>query len=251
LPPLAGVQAGSKLDTFGRLVPNMSVWKICHDIAAGLSHIHSHGIVHQDIKPSNIFFVTNARFGAMCKIGDFGLAGSIGSSGDGQEGDTRYLPSELLASATRHSSADIFSLGLTLYEIATDEHIEMPSEGPRWHQLRSSDEPKLPACRGDNLQRLLQSMTDPDERKRPTADTILDNETVKAAGYEVDTFLQDYIRDVEEFDKREEERLAVDRAEDQTPRNGHRYTTVRSPSLSMLLPGPPNLFSPPAKIIHS
>mmetsp|Transcript_2272 Transcript_2272/g.4781 ORF Transcript_2272/g.4781 Transcript_2272/m.4781 type:complete len:95 (+) Transcript_2272:110-394(+) len=94
-------------------------------------------------------------------------------------------------------------------------------------------------------------MTDPDERKRPTADTILDNETVKAAGYEVDTFLQDYIRDVEEFDKREEERLAVDRAEDQTPRNGHRYTTVRSPSLSMLLPGPPNLFSPPAKIIHS
>lgn len=252
LPPPTGVQAGSQLDSFGRLVPNMSVWKICHDISAGLSHIHSHGIVHQDIKPSNIFFVTNARFGAMCKIGDFGLAGSIGSSGDGQEGDTRYLPPELLASATRHTSADIFSLGLTLYEIATDEQIEMPSDGPRWHQLRSSDEPTLPACRGEYLQRLLQSMTDPDERKRPTADTILMNENVKAAGNEVDTFLQDYINDVEEYDRREEERLAMDRTEDQTPRNGHnRHSTVRSPSLSMLLPGAPNLFSPQAKGLRS
>jgi serine/threonine protein kinase len=251
LPPPAGVQAGSQLDAFGRLVPNMSVWKICHDISAGLSHIHSHGIVHQDIKPSNIFFVTNARFGAMCKIGDFGLAGSIGSSGDGQEGDTRYLPPELLASATRHTSSDIFSLGLTLYEIATDEQIEMPSEGQRWHQLRSSGEPTLPACRGENLQRLLQAMTDPDERNRPTADTILNNENVKAAGNEVDTFLQDYIKDIEEYDRLEEERLAIDRTEDQTPRNGHRHTNVRSPSLSMLLPPAPNLFSPQAKIVHS
>jgi len=251
LPPPAGVQAGSQLDAFGRLVPTMSVWKICHDIAAGLSHIHSHGIVHQDIKPSNIFFVANARFGAMCKIGDFGLAGSIGCSGDGQEGDTRYLPPELLTSSTRQTSSDIFSLGLTLFEIATDEQIEMPSEGSRWHQLRSSIEPKLPTCRGEDLQRLLQSMTEPDVEKRPTADIILNNEKVKAAGIEVDTFLQDYIEDVEEYDRREEERLAMDRTEDQTPQNEHRYTTVRSPSLSMLLPGAPNLFSPQAKIVRS
>eukprot|EP00536_Pseudo-nitzschia_multiseries_P014102 jgi/Psemu1/310601/fgenesh1_kg.657_\ len=251
LPPPIGVEAGSHLDAFGRLVPNVTVWKICHDISAGLSHIHSHGIVHQDIKPSNIFFVANARFGAMCKIGDFGLAGSVGSSGDGQEGDGRYMPPELLASATRHTSSDIFSLGLTLYEIATDDHIEMPSDGPRWHHLRSCDEPKLPACRGDDLQRLLQSMTDPDERKRPTADAILENTSVNIAGHKVDTFLQDYIRDVEEFDRQEDKRLAMDRADDQTPRNDHRSAAVRSPSLSMLLPGPPNLFSPSAKAIHS
>ena len=251
LPPPAGVQVGSQLDAFGRLVPNMSVWKICHDISAGLSHIHSHGIVHQDIKPSNIFFVANARFGAMCKIGDFGLAGSIGSSAEGQEGDTRYLPPELLTSATRHTSSDIFSLGLTLFEIATDEQIEMPSEGLRWHQLRSAGEPKLPTCRGENLQCLLQSMTNPDVAKRPTADMILNNENVKAAGIEEDTFLRDYIEDVEEYDRREEERLAMDRTEDQTPQTGHRYTTVRSPSLSMLLPGAPNLFSPQTKIVRS
>merc|ERR1712176_609566 len=124
----------------------------------------------------------------------------------------------------------------------------MPSEGLRWHQLRSSGEPNLPTCRGENLQRLLQSMTDPNEAKRPTADMILNNENVKSAGIEADTFLQDYIQDVEEYDRREEERLAMDRTADQTPQNEHRYTTVRSPSLSMLLPGAPNLFSPQTKI---
>merc|ERR1712130_1042833 len=126
----------------------------------------------------------------------------------------------------------------------------MPSDGPRWHQLRSPNEPKLPACRGSNLEQLLQSMTDPNERKRPTADTILENANVKAAGNEVDTFLQDYIKDVEEYDRREEERLAMDRTEDQTPRNAQRHC-VRSPSLSMLLPGAPSLFSPQAKTLRS
>ena len=248
LPPPSGVQAGNQLDAFGRIVPNMTVWKICHDISAGLSHIHSHGIVHQDIKPSNIFLVTNARFGAMCKIGDFGMAGSIGSSGDGQEGDARYMPPELLTSATRHTSSDIFSLGLTLYEIAMDEDIDIPSEGPHWHQLRSSNEPKLPSCRGDNLQLLLQSMTNPDETKRPTADTILENENVNIAGHDVDTFLQDYIKDVEEYDRKEEIRLTDHQTDEQTPRNGQR-STVRSPSLNMLIPAPPTLFSPPAKFV--
>jgi len=254
LPPPSGVQAGSELDAFGRLVPNMTVWKICHDISAGLSHIHSYGIVHQDIKPSNIFFVANTRFGAMCKIGDFGMAGTIGSSGDGQEGDTRYMPPELLTSARRHTSSDIFSLGLTLYEIAMDEYIEMPHEGRHWHQLRSCNEPTLPECRGDNLQLLLQSMTNPDETKRPTAESILRNENVKIVGHKVDTFLQDYIKDVEEYDRQEEERLAVYQTDNETPRNGReskRSYAVRSPSLTMLIPAAPTLFSPPAKYIHS
>jgi serine/threonine protein kinase len=85
-----GVEPGSEMDLAGRALPNMTLWKICNDVAAGLSHIHAHGVVHQDIKPSNIFFTVNVRFGAMCKIGDFGMSGDIGTSGDGQEGDTKY-----------------------------------------------------------------------------------------------------------------------------------------------------------------
>ena len=38
-----------------RLIPERAVWQICHDISRGLFHIHSHGMVHYDIKPSIIF----------------------------------------------------------------------------------------------------------------------------------------------------------------------------------------------------
>lgn len=231
----------------GRSVPTETVWKICHDISAGLSHIHSHGIVHQDIKPSNIFFVPNVRFGAMCKIGDFGMAGDVNTVSDGQEGDARYMSPELLASAVRHASTDVFSLGLTLFEIAADGHVEMPSEGPRWHLLRSNSEPRLPPARGTDLEVLIQSMTNPKETSRPTADEILKKVNVKAAAHAMDTFLKDYIQDVEEFDRKEEERRAREQNEEQTPRNGRQSVAgVRSPSLSMLLPVPPNLFSPAA-----
>jgi membrane-associated tyrosine/threonine-specific cdc2-inhibitory kinase len=247
LPASKDIVAESGGDVSGRHLPNMTVWKICHDISAGLSHIHSHQLVHHDIKPSNIFIVPNSRFGAMCKIGDFGMAGDIGSSSDGQEGDTRYMPPELLSSITRKPSADIFSLGLTLYEVATEHHVEMPTEGPVWHELRSDAAPQLPEFRGNELMQLVKAMTDPCEQKRPTADGILQYKHVISAGHGCDVFLRDYLMDIESYDRLEEERLAFDRNEDQTPRNGsNRSGGALSPSLSMLLPTAPHLLSPVA-----
>mmetsp|Transcript_115143 Transcript_115143/g.321854 ORF Transcript_115143/g.321854 Transcript_115143/m.321854 type:complete len:241 (+) Transcript_115143:168-890(+) len=158
------------------------------------------GLVHHDIKPSNIFFVAHPRFGVMCKIGDFGMAGESGSSADGLEGDTRYMPPELLALGNRHPSGDIFSLGLTIYEIATDEMTEMPSEGPQRHFLRSSIGPTLPKERGVELLQLVQAMTDPNELKRPTANTILKSRKVVDVGHGCDHFLRDYIHDIEAFE---------------------------------------------------
>lgn len=247
LPASTATKAQSERVVSGRCLPNMTIWKICHDVSAGLCHIHSHGLVHHDIKPSNIFLVPHPRFGAMCKIGDFGMAGNVGSSSDGQEGDTRYMPPELLSSISRHRSADIFSLGLMLYEIATEHHVEMPSEGPLWHELRSNASPHLPLWRGLELRQLVEDMTNPREQKRPTADKILQCNEVISAGRGCDEFLRDYLVDIEEYDKSEERKLAMHRNEDQTPRNSsNRSKAARSPSLSMLLPTAPNLLSPVA-----
>ena len=180
------------------------------------------------------------------------MAGEIGTSAEGLEGDTRYLPPELLSSGKRHPRADIFSLGLTIYEIATDVQMEMPSEGTHWHYLRSSHGPTLPSSRGDTLQKLVLAMTDPEDSNRPTADAILHIDRVHAAGQSCDHFLRDYIHDIEAFDQMEEDRLAMDSHEDQTPRNSayRPVMSLRSPGLSMLLTNPPNLFSPPAVRKH-
>jgi serine/threonine protein kinase len=244
LPVIDGNVSGGEADLAGRLVPEKTIWKICHDLAAGLSHIHSHGLVHYDIKPSNVFFIPHGRFGVMCKIGDFGMAGDIGSSADGQEGDQKYMALELLSSGVKHPSADTFSLGLMLYELASDSTFDVPSEGPRWHELRSGQHsPKIPSSRSSDLLQLVRLLLSPGREQRPTAEMILLNGKVGSAGSEPDEFLRDYIRDIEEFDRREQEREGLGNREEQTP-HGPSRVRVCSPSMGTLPPLAPMLYSP-------
>ncbi len=165
--------------------------------------------------PSNIFLVAHNRLGALVKIGDFGMAGDIGTSEDGQEGDTSYMAPELLSSGMRHPSSDIFSLGLTLYELASNLSWDLPSEGPRWQELRQgSHSPDLPRSRSPELGHLIQAMLKPDPTLRPSADVILDQAPqVKLAGNRCEEFLRDYIKDIEAYDRVEEERLAQEQRE--------------------------------------
>mmetsp|Transcript_29409 Transcript_29409/g.33784 ORF Transcript_29409/g.33784 Transcript_29409/m.33784 type:complete len:1278 (+) Transcript_29409:118-3951(+) len=196
-------------DISQRLVPENTLWKICHDVAAGLHHIHSHDIVHNDIKPMNIFFVSHLQLGAVCKIGDFGLAGFKGTVDDGQEGDTMYMPQEILAGSAKHPSGDIFSLGITLYELSSSDSWILPSEGAKWHDIRSGFHcPQIPESRSNVLLKLIQSMINPTYEERPTASQILTKDEVLAAGKKVDLFLTNYVRDVDAFDRAREREAA-------------------------------------------
>ncbi|CAM9352141.1 unnamed protein product [Phaeothamnion confervicola] len=137
---------GSSMGGGGGGVPEATLWKICHDIVEGLYHIHRHGLVHLDIKPSNIFLSGCGRL----KIGDFGMATAYGQpAGEGNEGDTFYLARELLDSDERLPPADMFSLGITLYEIAAG--VELPGGGAAWHNLREGRAPPLPPGRSPTL----------------------------------------------------------------------------------------------------
>ena len=75
-----------------------------------------------DIKPGNILF---SNKGDVLKIGDFGLT-THRSSNLEEEGDCSYVAPELFENKLS-PAADIFSLGATIFEIATN--IEMPRNG--------------------------------------------------------------------------------------------------------------------------
>jgi serine/threonine protein kinase len=211
VPSSFGVENKERQINDDRLIPERAVWQICHDISRGLFHIHFHGMVHYDIKPSNIFFAYNSKWGAICKIGDFGLAGDIGTRDDGQEGDTAYMPSEvLLSSCEKHPSADIFCLGLALYELAASPSWLLPREGDRWHEIRSgTHRPDLPRSRSESLLKLIQAMTHPSFKERPSAESILELKEVKLANATSDSFLSRYITDVERYDLRREKEIEL------------------------------------------
>jgi serine/threonine protein kinase len=205
---MACLESEEGADELKRLLPERAIWQICHDISRGLCHIHSLGMVHYDIKPSNIFFVSNMRLGTICKIGDFGLAGDIGTTDDGQEGDTAYMANELLTSCAKHPGADIFSLGLTLYELAAAATWTLPREGERWHDLRcGSHTPNIPAIRSKSLVLLIKSMLRPNTSERPSAENVSEHADVKPAIAQADSFLSNYVRDVERYDSMREKDL--------------------------------------------
>ena len=93
-------------------------------ICRAVQHAHQKGIVHRDLKPSNVI-VTEADGKPVCKVIDFGIAKTIGGVEGGQADDDRHLtgtpaymsPEQARGDADVDTRADVYSLGVTLYEL--------------------------------------------------------------------------------------------------------------------------------------
>jgi len=104
----------------GRFTPEQAL-AIVPPICEALQFAHEHGIVHRDIKPENLLLDKNGRV----KIADFGIAKIVGTAPTADEkaaGTPRYVAPEQLADPQKADHrADIYSLGVVLYELLTGE----------------------------------------------------------------------------------------------------------------------------------
>ena len=87
-------------------------------IALGLEHAHSRGIVHRDIKPHNVMVLKNGSV----KVMDFGIAQVMNKSSTLTKealGSVHYISPEQAKGSFTDSRSDIYSLGVVMYEMMT------------------------------------------------------------------------------------------------------------------------------------
>ncbi|KAJ0962797.1 hypothetical protein J5N97_027919 [Dioscorea zingiberensis] len=142
------------------------VLEALYQIAKALQFMHEHGIAHMDVKPENIY-IKNGIY----KLGDFGCATLTDRTLRIEEGDSRYMPLEMLNDKYEHlDKVDIFSLGATIYELVKGS--PLPDSGPQFSHLREGKISLLPGY-SMQFQSLLKAMMDPDPKKRPAAKEII------------------------------------------------------------------------------
>lgn len=101
------------------LLPVKDVYRIVIDVAEALNYAHDKQVVHRDIKPSNILY--DPKSGKV-KVSDFGVARIVDNART-QTGDILgsplYMSPEQLKGAKVTNSTDIYSLGVTFYQLLT------------------------------------------------------------------------------------------------------------------------------------
>jgi len=165
---------GASLRSFcGLPAPLREVARYGNQIAQALAAAHKAGIVHRDVKPENII----VRPDGYVKLLDFGLARNFQDGGHTRfAGTLRYMSPEQVRGEPTTSGADVFSLGLILYELSTGVH-PFPAENPLAAAEAIAERvPVTPSRRHPGLPRqwdhLILAMLSKDPASRPAAGQV-------------------------------------------------------------------------------
>jgi tetratricopeptide (TPR) repeat protein len=137
-------------------------------LAQALAHLHDAGLVHCDLKPSNVLVEPDGRV----VILDFGLAREMTRAGRG--GTPIYMAPEQHRNERVTGAVDIYALGLMLHEILTGEAAFNSASGSLLEAKLAARLPQLPFATGElgALTELCREALAPDPAARPSARAI-------------------------------------------------------------------------------
>ncbi|KAF8057149.1 VTC4 [Scenedesmus sp. PABB004] len=108
----------------GALLPEAEVMSLFVQICLALQYVHAAGVLHRDLKSSNVLITSSPAFGGMplLKLGDFGVAkisGAESSMASTIVGTPQYLSPEMCDNKPYGKKSDVWALGCILYELAS------------------------------------------------------------------------------------------------------------------------------------
>lgn len=172
---MAYCPAGSCVKRVGKMTEE-ELWKLIHDVAAGLAYLHEKDVVHQDIKPDNILMDEEGHF----LITDFGIStrarstlrkSVIGGSTSG--GTTAYMgPERFSRQPAPTKASDIWSFGAMAFELL--EGVVPFGEIGGGLQKGGAEIPFINAPVSDALKYTIFKMLSKETWDRPTAATLVE-----------------------------------------------------------------------------
>ena len=168
-------------------LPPVQVMPLIALLADGLTHVHSRGIVHRDVKPSNILLDRRG----LPYLTDFGIALLSGlsrvTSVDEIVGTPAYLAPEQVYGGPLGPAVDVYALGLVMLECLTGRREYTADNKMNAALARLDRPPRIPNTLPGPLAGLLRSMTAVEPSRRPTAEIC-----VEALGMQLTSLMADH-----------------------------------------------------------
>ena len=155
---------------------------ILREILVALSFIHKDNIIHRDIKAANVLISNDGSV----KLCDFGVAAQLNQASNRRQtmaGTPYWMAPEVIMEGVYYDTkADIWSLGITAYEMATGNPPYCEIEALRVMQLITKSKP--PRLEGKSysasLKEFIALCLDEDATERPSADDLLKSKFIRA-----------------------------------------------------------------------
>lgn len=179
---------GSAMKLAGKITEDQ-MWVFIRDVSNGLAYLHAQTppIVHQDIKPDNILISKNGDY----VITDFGISHKVrsimrkASAYLNSAGSVAYMgPEKFSSDYTSVKASDIWSLGVTIYELVVGD---LPFCGMGGGMLNNgADYPDLPSDFSSDLNNTMKACLAKDTWVRPTAEQLAEFAAAKVKGKTID-----------------------------------------------------------------
>ncbi|KAI9080454.1 hypothetical protein K1719_037568 [Acacia pycnantha] len=151
-----------------------SLLKVAIDVSKGMNYLHQNNIIHRDLKTANLLMDENE----VVKVADFGVARVKIQSGvmTAETGTYRWMAPEIIEHKPYDQKADVFSFGITLWELLTRElpYSYLTPLQAAVGVVQKGLRPTIPKSTHPRLSELLQRCWQQDPKDRPEFSEIIE-----------------------------------------------------------------------------